>query len=114
MILWRIYYGDGSTFSSEDGSWEQAPSDDVQVVVVGDPSEVWGRFLEQGYDYYVCVKEEPPYCTNDLNPFLRKTGLVKFGRQIPKDRWNELMSRADADPDFPKTSPRRRSTDRKK
>lgn len=36
---WRIFYADGSTFSSEDGTWADAPPFGVQVVVyyhVGD------------------------------------------------------------------------------
>lgn len=30
---WRIYYADGSTFSSKDGTWAQAPPFGVQCVV---------------------------------------------------------------------------------
>ena len=31
-MRWRIYYP-ASTFSDEDGSWDEAPSDDVQALV---------------------------------------------------------------------------------
>lgn len=30
---WRIYYADGSTFSSTDGTWAEAPAFGVQVIV---------------------------------------------------------------------------------
>lgn len=30
---WRIYYADGSSFSSEDGTWAEAPPFGVQCVV---------------------------------------------------------------------------------
>jgi hypothetical protein len=30
---WRIYYADGSTFTSKDGTWSQAPPFGVQCVV---------------------------------------------------------------------------------
>jgi hypothetical protein len=30
---WRIYYADGSSFSSEDGTWAEAPPFGVQAVV---------------------------------------------------------------------------------
>lgn len=30
---WRIYYADGSTFSSEEGTWAEAPAFGVQCVV---------------------------------------------------------------------------------
>jgi hypothetical protein len=33
VLLWRIYYGDGSHVCSEDTDWEDAPSDNVQVVL---------------------------------------------------------------------------------
>jgi len=41
---WRIYYADGSTFTSEDGAWAEAPPFAAQAVV-----------------YY----HEPPYKTID-------------------------------------------------
>lgn len=33
---WRIYYADGSAFTSDDGSWAQAPPFGVQCVVYYD------------------------------------------------------------------------------
>jgi hypothetical protein len=30
---WRIYYADGSTFTSDDGTWAEAPPFGVQAVV---------------------------------------------------------------------------------
>jgi hypothetical protein len=30
---WRIYYADGSTFSSDDGTWAEAPPFGVQCIV---------------------------------------------------------------------------------
>lgn len=30
----KLWYADGSTFSSDDGSWSQAPSDGVQVLMI--------------------------------------------------------------------------------
>ena len=30
---WRIYYADGSTFSSDDGTWAEAPAFGLQCVV---------------------------------------------------------------------------------
>lgn len=32
VLGWRLVYGDGSTFSSDDGSWDDAPSTNVQVL----------------------------------------------------------------------------------
>jgi len=33
-LFWRIYYGDGSHVRSEDLQWDEAPSDNVQAVLV--------------------------------------------------------------------------------
>lgn len=32
VIGWRIIYGDGSVYSSDDGTWDDAPSNDVQIL----------------------------------------------------------------------------------
>ena len=39
MLAWRIYYGDGSTFSSADGAPSDAPSTNVQAIALeADPT----------------------------------------------------------------------------
>ena len=38
---WRIWYSDGSTFSSADGTWEEAPGRDVQIILFHDPDRGW-------------------------------------------------------------------------
>ena len=50
VIGWCIYYSDGSTFSSEDGSWAQAPADDVQVLEILHPPPY--RTIDHGVDEY--------------------------------------------------------------
>jgi hypothetical protein len=139
LIRWRLYYDDGSMYSDADGPWENAPADGVVALVVRDPTGVWGRWVYSGYapitecprcgrapgnEYYVKVPDsDEPYATWDLEPFLnkvepslaihdaRRSGLVKYGRQVSQAEWQEIMSRASDDPDFPKGTPRRRSTD---
>lgn len=32
IVGWRLWYGDYQTFSHTDGSWDQAPSSNVQVL----------------------------------------------------------------------------------
>lgn len=48
---WKIYYGNGNTFSDKDGSPWWSPKIDVQVIAVKDP-EV-GRRLIFGQSYYI-------------------------------------------------------------
>lgn len=132
MVLWRIYYDDGRTWSDVDGSWEAAPRHGVVCVVVHDTTGTWGRFVNSGYaprradshgnEYYVKYPDnEEPYPTWELAPFLNRMetafpGLdaqifIKYGRQVPQQLWQEIMQAAAADEDFPKGSPRRRITD---
>lgn len=50
MAEWRIYYGDGSTFSDEDGHPRNAPGENVAVIVRR--HEVVGRALCARRDFY--------------------------------------------------------------
>ena len=76
MIPWRIHYDDGSTFSSQDGDWLEAPTDGVLFVTWWEGET---QHIHSGSDFYFShdglIAE-----TGDLGPLLRKLGLVKFGR----------------------------------
>ena len=134
MIQWRIYYADGTTFDNVRGAWKDAPAHGVVCVVVRDPTEVWGRFVNSGYaprvkcescgrnltnHYFVCPPDmEEPYPTWELTDFrarFDKPGgadpYIKTGRQVSQALWVEIMGVARRDPDFPIHSPRRRMRD---
>ena len=49
---WRIYYGDGSTFSDRDGSPYDAPPTNVQCVAVKSPISTEGKLLAHGKHAY--------------------------------------------------------------
>ena len=51
MVKWRVYYGDKTTFSSDDGSPQDAPPWNVQTIV--QPHIESGRYLLPPYDYYI-------------------------------------------------------------
>ena len=141
-VYWKIYYADGSTFSNLDGEWPDAPAKGVICVVVRDPTEAWGRWVNSGYapkkdkceccgramynEYYVCLPEgREPRATHAMEAFFfqaHKAGLsleetdrcIKYGEQAPQEIWEAVMQEAVADPDFPRGSPRRRHSDWKK
>lgn len=75
-MKWRIYYDDGRTFDSEDGSWAEAPTDGVQYVLrwINDRVDVLS-----GADYYFQFEDGTIIKIEDLGPLLRKFG-VKCGR----------------------------------
>jgi len=83
MSKWKIYYGDGSTFSNEDGEPSLAPTTNVQVVVcqpwVWQEGDLFGL-----YDYL-------------MQPGLK---VVKFGRTIESSKYQEIANFARSDPYF--------------
>lgn len=48
---WKIFYGDGSSYSSDDGTPERAPSYNVQAIVFADKKV--GRLILRGGDFYI-------------------------------------------------------------
>lgn len=57
VIGWRLWYSD-STFSSEDGTWDEAPSTDVQALEVF--HEAPYRTLTYGDDVYRLTPDSTP------------------------------------------------------
>jgi hypothetical protein len=75
---WEIYYGDGSTFSNEDGGPQDAPTRNVQVIVQDDPDVSWVMLTT--HDYYVWRKD-------------RWFGVDKFGLwdYLASDGWKKVL-----------------------
>jgi hypothetical protein len=96
---WKIFYEDGSTFSSEDGSPTDAPALGIQVIVQNDPDS--GRYNQSGSDYY--VYRDGRWWGVDifgLFDFLIHHSPVKFGRTTDNETYLSLFHRAEDDPDF--------------
>lgn len=91
-LKWRIYYDDGSTFSNLEGRFADAPSDGVLAVVEKDPETGYKIYREADY-YFQVPGSETIGQTDDLGPFLRKTGLVKFGRWTSRKFWANTWRR---------------------
>jgi hypothetical protein len=106
-VIWRIYYSDGSTFDSEQGSPEDAPSFGVVCIVQPDPDRK--RNIMHGWDWYYYNDVEgnaPMWWGCDVaglhDRLLHNLGVraVKLGRTVSNDVWQKLLKRADLDPDF--------------
>lgn len=52
MARWRIYYGDDTVFSSDDGTPFDAPTLNIQVIAQEDPDATGGRILIHGHNVY--------------------------------------------------------------
>ena len=101
---WRIYYDDGSTFDSNQGSPEDAPSTGFIVAVGFD--ETGKRYLMHGWDHYCYDQKSNQWWGCDLMGVfdrLRRNVMYAYkeGRTVTKTEWNVLTERAHKDPDFP-------------
>lgn len=95
---WKIYYADGSTFSSDDGHITDAPVEGVQAIGY---QEGLTHKVVAGKDYYYFFQGR--WHTLDLNKlvnFLKKEGLLKEGSLIEDDEFNEIYQKARDDPFF--------------
>jgi hypothetical protein len=101
-MRWRIYYGDGGTFSNRDGSPFSAPAVNVQVVAIEYDNERGfglmhgsqdkGVFCWRGDDYGWQVMDVPgfyDYLMTHLGPC-----KVIFGRTIRDDEFWKIVGRA--------------------
>lgn len=92
---WIIYYSDGSTFSSDDGAWEDAPGWDCQVVLFRDPIVKWG-IRHQG-DFYR-LDPDGTVVAMDMVGFLdhimRVVGVVKAGSMLSQDKYAKIYNQA--------------------
>jgi hypothetical protein len=85
--VWRIYYDDRRIFSSDDGDWNDAPTDGVLFVIqkLGDKVATMS-----GSDHYVMLDGTDIIATQDIGPLLRKLGFIKFGRWTTIKTYEEI------------------------
>ena len=97
---WKIWYGNGETFSSDDGPPEKAPAFDVQAIAQADKAT--GRIVLTRFDFY--VRKEDGWYGVDLFGMLDHfldSGLLKAGRTIPTSEYNSIVQQATNDPELP-------------
>lgn len=104
---WKIYYGDGSTYSDLDGPPEAAPKLNVQVVAV--PDERVGVYFRSQADYYWYDFDQERWLGADLFglwDYLVRPGykVVAFGRTIPNVEYDKIIATALEDSELPPKS----------
>lgn len=102
---WRIYYDDGTTFSSYQGTPEAAPSLGIIAIVQPDP-EV-GRHIVCKFDFYYYRQFQ--WWGADLigmvDQFLHcGARALKAGRTVSNQQFRDIYESAKDDPDFPNKS----------
>jgi hypothetical protein len=96
-VDWRIYYGDGSTYSDEDGPVEDAPAQGVQAVVTRSASDPRQVISVHGWDYYWQTHEGEFYggeLFGLYDALLRRCHPIFFGRTIPTADWQAVVARS--------------------
>ena len=102
---WRIYCGDGSTFSSDDGSALTAPFWDTQIILQATEKEGVLRLNSRPYYWY--DNRLGQWSCGDymgMLDYVLHCTTVKIGRSMRTPDFEALYRRACADPDFPKKS----------
>ena len=104
---WKIYYGDGTTFSDQDGTPFIAPARDVQVIVMNDKNHAWRT--QAGNDYYVWDDRGDGARWWGVDQFGMYDYLIDpgykrvlFGRTVTSNQFDNIFRLASNDPDFPK------------
>lgn len=101
--MWRIYYEDGSTFSSDDGSPWDAPRTGVEVIVHPEGN---GLSLMSQSDYYYYEPDRASqwggwgYCDQFgliLHLQRAKQPLILFGAMVSDSQFSEIEKKALAD-----------------
>ena len=101
-MRWCLYYGDGSTFSNEDGLPADAPALNVQVISTADAviAREVGVVLLYGKDYYWW---DGGWFGGDLFGLFdyllcaQGRAVVKFGRFVPRDQYQAAFNKAVAE-----------------
>ena len=95
MVNWRIYYGDGSTYSNEDGAPDSAPCS--RVICVAFYADDQRRKICPQADFYIW--DGGRWFSADASGFWQYMGEpgskgVKFGREIGDLKYRSIMSTA--------------------
>jgi len=97
VIGWKVWYGDESVVTSRESSWEQAPDQDVQVVMLYfDWKDSQGRPRRQifsGCDYYFCDGNwtVPSNWADSFTDFSVVKGICKYGKWMKTEEEYEVV-----------------------
>lgn len=97
LLGWKIWYGDGSTASSDKDKWENVPNENVQVVsfLVKKPART-RRYNYRGKDYYG-FSNKMIYKSNDIQELKTKNCLIKQGKYLDPVQFRTILSKAESD-----------------
>lgn len=91
LVGWKLFYTDGSTITSAEMSFNDAPQNGIQVLIKYYKREKGGysREVQNGLDLYVLYSDQAEQL--DLPPDIKK------GENLTNQRFEELLALARAD-----------------
>lgn len=101
--MWKVYYGDGTTFSSKDGPPDQAPAANVQVIVQSSAEHGWQALSNS---HYYIWRDERWWMVDmqgfGLFDYLLQPGWkrVLFGRTLPNEDFTRIWQQVASDPEM--------------
>lgn len=103
-MRWKIFYGDGSTYSDAAGSAYDAPARNVQAIIADDKDHGW--HCVRTCDYYWYLPIDDLWQGGDqfgLFDHLIEPGAkrILFGRTLGNQEFADVMERAYHDADLP-------------
>lgn len=103
-LRWKVYYGDGSTFSSADGHAFDTPARGVQIIAIADHEHGWR--LERGGDYYCWVPGKDDWYAADQAGLIlyfldRGPKRVLLGERMDYYEYRAVLDRAMSDTALP-------------
>lgn len=101
---WRIYYSDGTTFDSTQGTQEDAPARGF-LCAIG-YNELGERYIMHGWDHYWWDRASEQWWGCDRDGLIdqlceNRVWAYKMGRTVTKLEWDRVILEASYDPDFP-------------
>lgn len=99
MAFWRIYYGDGATFSSDEGEPWESPEWGAVLIAQPEAENINVLSLNQPYfvhradlDLWYC--SDYPGLMDQLVHFAHAIDCVRIGRWAPPADWKAIAARA--------------------
>ena len=100
-MQWKIYFGDGSTFSSDQGSPSDAPTHNIQIIL--EATEKEGVIRLAGKEYYWHDDDLGQWCAGDYSgmmDYVLRCTTVKVARSMRTCDFDALFQVCVDDPDF--------------
>lgn len=95
IIGWKIWYGDGTTFSSLQGIWKEAPDQNVQFwMIYLDKKDGQGRSYRQAFsgdDFYFT---DGIIYDSSFDDESKVIGIVKYGKWMDDEGFEKIRLEA--------------------